>query len=206
MTIEPATARDVRHVVSVHQYAFPEHFLTRLGAAFLRRYYQLILEYDHGILLVARSPQGQLQGFVSGFCRPHEFYARMKSKKISFALRAVPALLRSPGLTRRLLTNRQRVEQSATTEENQDHLAELSSLAVDPQCQGRGLGKSLVLQFEHHAAANNATEVYLTTDANDNDAVIQFYERLEYARQPCPEAPEDRPMFKYTKSCLETQV
>ena len=48
---------------------FQNHFLTDLGNCFLRHYYQLILGYPSGILLVAESSESSNPGRLCRGCR-----------------------------------------------------------------------------------------------------------------------------------------
>ena len=84
-------------IVAIHQKAFSHFFLTRIGARFLRLYYELVLHYQAGIVLVSEC-QGVLNGFVCGFANPAEFYRLMWRNRRAFALPAFAALLRHPSL------------------------------------------------------------------------------------------------------------
>lgn len=64
--VREATANDLPGIVSIHQRAFSNFFLTRLGGEFVRRYYALVLDYPAGIVLVSES-RGILDGFACGF-------------------------------------------------------------------------------------------------------------------------------------------
>ena len=46
--IQPASAKDVPAIVSLHMAAFRNHFLTELGEQFLNSYYHLVLDIPQG--------------------------------------------------------------------------------------------------------------------------------------------------------------
>jgi amino-acid N-acetyltransferase len=72
-------------------------------------------------------------------------------------------------------------------------VALLRSLAVNPRCRGRGCGKALVAQAEHHAQAQGATDIYLLTTTAE-----RFFERLGYVRvkrEAVPSAIQRTPEF-----------
>src|SRR5690242_7972863 len=60
--VRRAERADLPGIVAIHQKAFSHFFLTQLGGAFLYRYYELVLRYRAGILLVSEESDG-LEGF-----------------------------------------------------------------------------------------------------------------------------------------------
>ena len=61
--------------------------------------------------------------------------------------------------------------------------SELASIGVDPQVSKRGIG-GLVAAFLAESKRRGADEVYLTTDAEGNERVNVFYERLGFMPRP----------------------
>jgi ribosomal protein S18 acetylase RimI-like enzyme len=170
--IRKATTNDLSGIVAIHQKAFGAFFLTRLGAGFLRKYYGLVLNYRSGIVLVAEHGSG-LQGFACGFIEPSEFYQLMWNRKMTFARPVLGAVFRRPCLITKVLYGVRRIHSPA--EEWPPRSCELSSIAVAPERAGNGLGKSLISAFLAQAQAMKAHRVYLTTDADENDAGNAFY-------------------------------
>jgi ribosomal protein S18 acetylase RimI-like enzyme len=170
--VRRATVDDLAGIVAIHQKAFGNFFLTRLGGEFLRRYYSLVLTYHSGIVLVGagRSTPG---GFACGFVDPAEFYHLMWRARRTFAAPVLSALLRHPSLITKVLDGVQRIQ---TPESGWPaRSCELSSIAVAPEASGNGLGRALIRTFLDHAGSMDARCVYLTTDADGNDAVNAFY-------------------------------
>ena len=80
--IQPASAKDVPAIVSLHMAAFRNHFLTELGKQFLKSYYHLVLDYPGGILMVARPvDSSDAIGFVGGAVCPESFYMLMRRRR-----------------------------------------------------------------------------------------------------------------------------
>lgn len=170
-----AQSSDLRSVVGIHQQAFAGFFLTRLGPNFLMKYYRLVLERPDGMLIVAASDKN-VAGFVAGFASPAGFYNEMKKRKISFALAAIPALLRSPGIARKLLLDFHEVKNNADPGlDPEPGRGELSSIGVAPAWSGKGVGRELLAAFIARAGELGLKAITLTTDADGNDAVNQFY-------------------------------
>jgi ribosomal protein S18 acetylase RimI-like enzyme len=167
-----ATTSDLPGIVEIHQKAFSHFFLTQLGSEFLRNYYALVLDYRSGIMLVSERP-GVLEGFACGFVEPAEFYRLMWRSRRTFALPVLSALVRRPSLAAKVLSGVHRIQTPES--EWPARSCELSSIAVAPETSGTGLGKTLMRAFLAQARSMDAQCVYLTTDADGNDAVNAFY-------------------------------
>ena len=173
MTPRAARRDDLDAIAHVHDTAFAGFFLSGMGTAFVRAYYELVLDYAAGLLLVA-DVDGETRGFVAGFGDPAAFYAHMAKRRTRLVLPALRGVLRRPGLLPRVLFNRRRVADEAAGPQRADHFV-LSSIGVDPAAAGRGLGRDLVAAFLSEARARGGRTVGLTTDADDNEAVNAFY-------------------------------
>jgi ribosomal protein S18 acetylase RimI-like enzyme len=175
--VREATANDLPGIVTIHQKAFGNFFLTRLGGEFLRRYYALVLDYPAGIVLVSER-RGILDGFACGFVEPPEFYRLMWRNKGIFVLPALSALIRDPSLAAGVMYGVRRIKTSAS--QGSGRSCELSSIAVAPEAGGNGLGKDLVLAFVERARSMEAQCVYLTTDADGNESANTFYRQVGF--------------------------
>jgi len=176
--IRAVQANDLPQVVAIHQQAFKGFHMTLLGPRFLARYYQTVLDYPYSIFLAAVD-DARMLGFVAGFVNPPQFYAMLRARKRALALAAATHLVLRPHLWRRTLSSLRRAQSLADTGD-QPHLAELASIGVSPAAQGRGVGKALTLAFLDATRQRQATEVMLTTDAHNNDAVNRFYQNLGF--------------------------
>jgi len=188
-----AGAADIPEIVDIHLAAFQNSFLTRLGRAFLVRYYECVLNYDGGILLISKGKSAE--GFAAGFMHPESFYRGMKKSAWSFAVPAAAAVIRDPSLALRVLHGFRRVRMPAQEKPAGD--CELSSIAVRPEATGRRIGAALVHAFLEQAWTKNARCVSLTTDADGNDLVNKFYARLGFDHRRTFERYRGRPMNEY---------
>jgi ribosomal protein S18 acetylase RimI-like enzyme len=175
--IRPATPNDLPGIVIIHQQAFSNFFLTRLGDEFLRRYYALVLDYPAGVVLVSER-HSTLEGFVCGFVEPPEFYRLMWRNKRAFVVPALAALVRHPSLATGVMYGVQRIQTSASKAPARS--CELSSIAVAPEAGGNGLGKALVQAFVKQAWSMDAKCVYLTTDADGNESANALYRQIGF--------------------------
>jgi len=170
--VRPATTSDLPGIVEIHQKAFSHFVLTQLGGEFLRKYYALVLDYRAGIVLVSEG-QDFLDGFACGFVNPTEFYQLMWNSRRTLTLPVLSALVRQPTLAAKVLSGVHRIQTPES--EWPARSCELSSIAVAPETSGTGLGKVLMRAFLAQARSMDAQCVYLTTDADGNDAVNAFY-------------------------------
>ncbi|MDJ0924665.1 MAG: GNAT family N-acetyltransferase [Acidimicrobiia bacterium] len=184
-------------IVHLHQAAFPDALLTRLGGSFLEQYYGILLANPNHIFLVA-SDDGKPVGFAAGFGDPSGFYALLRSRKWSVIRGLAPALIRRPStllaVGRNYLWARGR-----TSEPVGASAGELSSLAVHPGHQGQGVGARLVTAFLARALELGWSSVAVTTDEANNDGVRRFYDRLGF-RVTGDVKGRTRPMVEYVKA------
>jgi len=198
VALRAARRDDLNRIVEVHLAAFHGGFtMSALGPAFLRQYYDLVLQFDRGILLVAEVG-GVAVGFAAGFLDARRFYRTMVRNKWRFLLPAFKGVVRRPQLLLRLAHLVPRVLRSKSAlDAGSENACELSSIAVDPRVAGKGVGKALVRGFADAARAAKAREVYLTTDALNNDAINAFYSGLTFQLVQTFEERPGRPMNKY---------
>lgn len=177
-TLRTLAVGDLDDVVAVHITAFPGFLMTLLGPGFLRSYYQAVLDCDDAVFLGQFGETGRLQGFVAGFAKPASFYALLSGRKKKMLMAAAFHLMRRPSLWSRVLENAGATSQRAT--DNEPGAAELASIAVLPTAQGKGYGRMLIDAFLSATRRHGANRVYLTTDADNNEAVNRLYARAGF--------------------------
>jgi colanic acid biosynthesis glycosyl transferase WcaI len=197
VTIRPARRIDLDAIVEIHTAAFRGFTLSDFGPEFLRRHYELVLDYEQCILQVAEAG-GRIEGFVAGFVNPKAFYAELKRNKWRLMLPVLKAVPRRPWLVTRLvrviLRGRSFMSRPETQEER---FCELASVAVRPLSAGRGIGRTLVQALVEEARKRAARKVYLTTDAKDNRATNKFYQSLGFRLAETFLTPNRRVMNEY---------
>lgn len=191
-----ATSNDIEGIVATHIAAFPTFFLTRLGPSFLTQLYRAFREVPSGVCVVAMS-DGEVVGFVSGTLQPEGFFRKLlRSRWAGFLFSGAGALLKHPFVVgaRFLSALRYRGE---SPEKLQGTGALLSSIAVSPQCGGRGVGSSLIDEFVARGRAAGCSYIFLTTDANENEKVTGLYERYGFKRESFMTRQDGRRMIRY---------
>ena len=148
-----------------------------------------------GIGFVAVDPQsGALLGVVVGPAVPGGYFKRLlKRKWWAFCLASAGAVLRRPTVIPRLF--RAVFYRGEAPEQGNRSL--LSSIAVSPDAQGRGVGKALVAAWLEGARSRGSGGAYLTTDAENNEATNGFYHRLGWRIESEFETPQGRKMNRY---------
>lgn len=182
------TEADLDAVAAVHCAAFPRAGLTALGTEAVRRYYHTILTgaYHPRAAVVA-----ELDGRVVGFyCAGHIYaapsdFTRRHAHYLALRLLVRPWLLLDPFFRERipvalkLLRWRPRRSVPAGTPEARPY--SILSLAVNPACQGSGLGTLLMEDAERRARAEGFPRMALTVSP-ENQGAIKLYERLGWQR------------------------
>lgn len=192
LQIRPMVAHDTPAVVSIHLAAFPDFFLTFLGPRFLRLLYSEAVACGE-IALVAEV-SGRPVGFVVGSARPGGFYGQLiRRRLVAFALAALPAVARRPGIVLRVA----RALRRPTEGRKPKGTATLMSLGVDPAAQGLGAGRALVQAFLDAAGRRGASKVDLTTDQSGNERTNKFYEALGFRVARTIVTPERRVLNEY---------
>lgn len=193
----PLQQGDLEGVVALHCSAFPRFFLTQLGPAFLRQLYRGFASDADGIALVAVAG-GQMVGFAAGTARPRQHFRRLLRRRwFSFALAALPAVLRRPWRAGRKVAGALFYRGDPPPE--LPGAALLSSIGVDPAHAGQGAGRLLVEAFCAEARRRGCSSVYLTTDRDTNDATNRFYLRCGFVLESSMLKPGQRWMNRYVK-------
>jgi len=181
-------------IVEIHLRAFPNFFLSFLGPRFLREFYESFLFDSHGIGYTASAPDGQVLGVIVGPVDPSGYFKRLlKRRWWAFCSASISAVMRRPSCVPRLF---RAVIYRGGSPSGQAR-ALLSSIAVDPNVQHAGVGKRLVRYWAEEARRRGASGCYLTTDADGNDEVNAFYQRLNWRIDSTYTTPEGRRMYRY---------
>lgn len=176
--IRKATLDDVEAIVSIHQDAFKDFFLTSLGKRFLKLYYLTFINCEKGCVFCAQK-DNQIVGFSACSYVSRGFNSSLIKKNVfKYGIEATILLFTKPSSLIRLVKNMNK-ESSDSKVKDSGLYAELYSIAVSPLCQGEGVGKHLLLTTENDVLNHNY-QVSLTTDYYDNDKTIAFYKALGY--------------------------
>lgn len=177
IAIRKATRNDIEAIVRVHEAAFPDFFLTKLGTSFLRLYYNSVMNHKDGVLLACKM-DGILIGLCAGTVLSAGFNSKLiKANIIKFGIESMKILFTKPKALIHLIKNMSKEDSSAGDDGN---YAELLSIAVDPKVQRSGAGKAMLLELEKVIKEKGGERLSLTTDYEDNEKAIGFYKSLGY--------------------------
>lgn len=191
--ILPLTNRGIKKVVDIHIQAFPGFFLTFLGPRFLKEFYNSFTYDSTGIGFVAIE-NGEVAGVIVGPLNPEGYFRRLLIKKWhAFCVASVRAVLKNPKIIKRLFRAFFYRGQAPLGKQR----ALLSSIAVAPEAQGRGIGRALVQRWAEEVKHRGGKGCYLTTDAEDNKKVNSFYQSLGWQVESTYTTPEGRLMNRY---------
>ncbi|MEO6549757.1 MAG: GNAT family N-acetyltransferase [Ferruginibacter sp.] len=175
--IRPLNKKDIPGIVAVHLSAFSGFFLTTLGPAFLRKYYSAVIGHKDGICIGCENSDGLIIGFAVGTRLSKGFHRNILCRHwITFFQEGVRLLVTKPGAIVRLAKNLNKNNSGA----DDGLYAELLSIGVSDTTEGKGVGRSLIKQFEVAAIESGAKRICLTTDKFDNEKIIGFYLKNGY--------------------------
>ena len=193
-TYSPLGFADVTPAALLHRRAFPTFFLTSLGEPFLAEFYRGFLGDASTVTVAAHDEHGQLRGVAVGSVEPAGFFRRLLLRRWpGFLGASVRAVLASPRVAPRLLHAVGYRGNAAPGE----HGALLSSICVDPDIQGHGIGRELLTAWTTEAALRGANRAFLTTDADDNAGTLRFYESCGWSPTASFETTQGRRMRRY---------
>lgn len=193
--IVPIQSGHIGQVVDVHILAFPDFFLTFLGPRFLAEFYKSFTYNPDGIGFVAEdTATGKVLGVVVGPLIPGGYFKKLLIRRWwAFCVASIFAVVKKPSVAGRLFRAMfYRGDAPAGPDRSL-----LSSIAVDPRIQKQGLGKALVQAWVDEVRRRGGTSCYLTTDAENNDAVNHFYQSLGWKLEASWSTPQGRPMNRY---------
>ena len=176
--IKKAQLSDVDGIVTIHQQAFKDFFLTSLGENFLKLYYSTFIKSGEGVVYCATKDK-EVVGFSACSYISRGFNTSLiKKSMVKFGFEALRLLFSRPKALVRLARNMNKESKDVMIDDNGDY-AELYSIAVSPSCQGGGYGRKLLTATEEDVKQHN-NKVSLTTDYYNNDKTIAFYRALGY--------------------------
>lgn len=159
-------------MAEIHSAAFPSYFLSSLGEPFLRELYLGFASIESAVTVVAQTSDGRVVGAAVGTTEPASFFRHLLLRRLpGFAAASALAAIRRPAIAVRLVRG---LAYRGQSEPGADG-ALLSSICVDPACQGAGVGGRLLSEWLAAASRAGAPGAHLTTDARDNDQVLTFY-------------------------------
>ncbi|MBZ0241619.1 MAG: GNAT family N-acetyltransferase [Bacteroidales bacterium] len=164
-------------MVAIHHAAFKEFFLTGLGLGFLQTYYKVVLNSGLSIAVCAVDENNEILGFSTGSKTRGGYHSKiLMSGFFLFILQGLRLLFTRPVALFRLTKN---LNKRPHPDDTGDY-SELLAIAVLPQAKGLGVGKGLLSAYEKEALNAGFKRVALTTDFNNNDAVVAFYKKCGY--------------------------
>ncbi|WP_455586485.1 GNAT family N-acetyltransferase [Bacteroides sp.] len=176
--VKEVTLSELDIVVSIHNSAFPDFFLTLLGEHFLKVYYRAVLKHDDGILLGCYDDD-HLIGFCAATMIAKDFNVKLiKSDLFSFMKIGVSLLFTNRIALKRLYLNLSKNDSG--NHKDTGEYAELLSIGVGASYQGKGVGKHLLTGLEKYISQKGGHRLSLTTDFYDNQKAIGFYRSMGY--------------------------
>ena len=175
--IRESCKEDLNSIVKIHEIAFQDFFLTKLGCIFIYKYYQMYIDNDE-VLLVAVNNENEVIGFICGLESSGNFYNKMKNKWYGFL--SFQFVINSLKLYKIVFKKIASIfiKNKVNPINYPEHTNELTSISIIPEYSGYGIGTKLLTEYILKVRNNKQSKnIVLTTDFFDNDNVINFYKK-----------------------------
>jgi ribosomal protein S18 acetylase RimI-like enzyme len=177
LQIKPLEENDLERVVQIHQNVLGYTFNSRLGFDHLSFLYRTMAQDDESYVRVALI-DNQPAGVVSGTLDMDKIKASMLSSfKFQQWANLILHVLGQPSLIHEWWKGN-RIGRSVYFEREPVQPI-LTAIAVDPRCQGKGVGKCLVRDLERFFRRRNI-KVYRLDTLIENSRARKFYESLGF--------------------------
>ena len=172
-------ASESLQIAEIHLNSFKGFFLTTLGFSFLKAYYKTCAKSEDAISICAIDNEtGKLLGFCVGCYHSKGFNKKLILSNLRiYSYQVFILLFNKPLALIRLFKNLAKVIEGLNDDGN---YAELLSIGVLPDKNGLGIGKKLLSEFEIEVKRKGVNKITLTTDADANENVLQFYKKSGY--------------------------
>jgi ribosomal protein S18 acetylase RimI-like enzyme len=176
--------------------AFEGFFLTTLGRSFLSFYYKAFVNSKDGIVLCAVA-DNEVYGFAAATKQCKGYNSNLiRTNLMSFVGLAIKLLFTRPSALVRLAKN---ITKKSDVIDDPEDYAELYSIGVAENAQGKGIGKRLLAAIEDKMKSEGVEKVSLTTDFYNNKSAIAFYRTMGYETLYEFISYPDRKMYRFIK-------
>lgn len=163
---------DIGAIVALHRHSFTNVLIGQMGEDYLQFYYKNIINNPAGVIYIYKM-DSEVAGFLAGISTGRGFYT------IKYYQKTILALLKSIIQRPSILVNLVIYIYRNIIIHGKEPDAELLSIAVDKQYQGRGIGTLLVKNYETWLMQNNTCKYKVYTDTNYSTGNA-LYEKLGF--------------------------
>lgn len=188
--IVKAQKNDCADMATIYVRALPDSFLGQLGPKFIRLLFRAMIDFGMAVALVAKE-NGKVVGYVCGVKNINQFYKHFYQK---YYLKVVGILFRqivNPHTLSKILEN-------FLYPQKNDRLvkAELLSIAIEPNYQGKNIGGKLFNGFNSEMEKIGVKKYKIVVGGNLDNA-NRFYNKMGCLRVGEIEVHENEPSNLY---------
>lgn len=187
----PLEQLDAGAAATGHLEAFPGFFLSSLGRGGLGAFYKAV-SVEASTFAVGAWEGADLVGVAVGTTRPTGWYKRLiRAAPKDFIGAGLRLSVTRPTVVAQLL---RRLRGGLAGDEQRGGVL-LASIYVQSRARTRGAGTLLLTRWCNEARSTGADQAWLTTDVDDNEKVLRFYEKNGWERASVVKARVDRSML-----------
>lgn len=172
MTVRPMMPSDLENVARVHKLAYKkDHFTSRFSPGLLKKFYETILQYNpYCYILETGSATG---GFIVAGEKTNYAVSRFTKEHM---LQVGLTLLLNPVFLKNKLLGMLGKKDSFVSKAP----LRLLSIAINPEMQSKGAGKTLITYFENELVSKGEKQYGLSVHKNNSQA-ISFYNKTGFS-------------------------
>lgn len=198
--IRPLRFNCLEEVVDVHISVFHGYLNTKIGRAYLRKFFCWFTISDNAIALCAFDQTGKVVGYVIGAFNYGRALQKYLMPTVVLGILTHFWVLINPQFVRkisgRLGLKRKSKSVAPLLPRLPRPINSLVGIGVSPEFRGCGVGEKLIKEFERATIANGLHSVCLSVYPN-NSAARKLYERAGWQPGLEPENPDE--VMYYTK-------
>lgn len=177
MLVRPISENELEIVVKIHLLAFNNFFLSKMGSSFLFTYYRAFLRNRNSVFLGCYQ-DNKLLGFCAASTLSKGFnFLLIKQNLFAFTIQGIKVLFSKPTALVHLYRN---FSKNGSVQFDNQNYAELYSIGVSPEFQGKGVGRILFNNLESSLQRKACEHLSLTTDQLNNDKTLSFYKGIGF--------------------------
>ena len=179
MDIHRAELKDYSSIAKLHRNSIRKGFLSSLGIPFLSRLYEAINRESGACVLVAEN-KNTIVGFIAGVADIRGLFKKILLKQWFYFMIPLLHFICNGSIIKKMVeTVLYGLKRDKSSQSKDTCTAELLSVVVRKELQGRGIGKKMVMELETFFKCNDIRKYKVVTFSRDSQSNY-FYTSFDF--------------------------